>query len=196
MTGTSTDPAHVRIGPPRGRSGHVTGVEAERLADTFGRLLRTERAEADLTVAELARHAGVEDSTIARLEAGERRPRADLVYLLALVLRRPRPLHVDRRGRGYGVDLRPAQELARQFREAAGDSLVSGGRRGRVDRIRLLERRGETPEEAKERMAAAAERTVAKAVRYQRLAELNRAIRAGSMTDMRAALDELEDLGL
>lgn len=113
------------------------GTERDTLRASFGAALRAVRLAAGLTQQRLAALAEVDRRTVQRCEYGERRPRSDLIRLLALVIE-----HAD-------PDTLEAELVA-----VAGDSIRAGwaGRGGRRRTlIERIERTGETRVENRER---------------------------------------------
>lgn len=85
---TTDQSVHARVTPVgHGCSlGVVSGAERERLAAGFGRRLAELRAERQLTQKKAAARARISEDYWRHLEHGRRRPSADLVALLGLVL--------------------------------------------------------------------------------------------------------------
>lgn len=117
-----------------------TPAERERLAATLGATLRALRAEYGLSVARLAERAAAHPSTVARLEAGERRPRPSMLASLA-----------------YAFDPARAAEIAARLVEAAGPSLrpdTEGSIRRRARRMERARRAARREAWRMERAAA------------------------------------------
>ncbi len=145
MTGRTTDGAltparafsrladHSRDLRPRAGRGGSAPDEAERarLAGTFGAVLRELRRPSGMSQRTLAERSGVSVRMVKYLEAGQRRPSAAMVRVLAVGLRRRTPPM-------YSTPP-PTAELMARLTEAAGGSLVAdtaGGVRRRERRCR------------------------------------------------------------
>mgnify|MGYP002623813889 CR=1 FL=1 len=117
-----------------------TPGEQARLAASLGAELRALRAERGLTVSALAERAAAHPSTIARLEAGERRPRLSMLAALA-----------------YGLDPARVGEITARLAAAAGPSLRPDTEGSIRRRARRMERARRAARREAWRMERAAE---------------------------------------
>jgi hypothetical protein len=130
-------PAHRTDGEPPGTTRARDGLpkvrrvgpeERYRLHATFGSLLRSERGYR--SVEDVAAAAGMNPTTIKRLEAGWRRPATSSVWKLARALRpkgtlRDRVALDERLRRAAGSSLRDAATRPRRRREAVREQLLA-----------------------------------------------------------------------
>jgi transcriptional regulator with XRE-family HTH domain len=169
------------------RTGRPDWAEIVHLRVGFGDRIRTERAAAGLTQAQLATLTGLNVRTIERFEAGELRPTKAACTLLALVFRRPVQLV-----KGADPDPADAFGLVDELESLAGESLAAGGvRELRTRRISHLLAYGVTREERNAEQRAALDKRVGKMTRQLAMAQAERALRSGTRAEMRAAYDEL-----
>jgi transcriptional regulator with XRE-family HTH domain len=129
--------ADVRDGVPRDAGaliGHaddrgvVSGAERDQLAAGFGRRIAELRALRRMTQAEAAKRARISQGFWSHLEHGRRRPSADLVALLALVLADPPRDH----HRDVAAALDPTRDpwaIVDELLALGGTALSGGGRR-------------------------------------------------------------------